>query len=110
MLAAYCAAPREGHLSAVMHVFAYLKAHTRSKVVLDPSYVNHVDQEQPNWTNFYTDAKELLPPDMPEPLGKPVQMTTFVDSDHAGDKVTRRSRTGVLVFLNRAPVVWFSKK
>jgi hypothetical protein len=47
---------------------------------------------------------------MPEPLGKSVQMTTFVDSDHAGDKVTRRSRTGVLVFLNRAPVVWFSKK
>jgi hypothetical protein len=37
MLAAYCAAPREGHLSAVMHVFAYLKAHTRSKVILDPS-------------------------------------------------------------------------
>jgi Reverse transcriptase (RNA-dependent DNA polymerase) len=110
MLAAYCAAPREGHLSAVMHVFAYLKAHTRSKVVLDPSYVDHVDQEQPDWTDFYTDAKELLPPDTPEPLGKPVQMTTFVDSDHAGDKVTRGSRTGVLVFLNRVPVVWFSKK
>ncbi len=29
---------------------------------------------------------------------------------HAGDKVTRRSRTGVLVFLNRAPIVWYSKK
>jgi hypothetical protein len=34
-----------------------------------------------------------------------------VTSDHgAGDKVTRRSRTGVLVFLNCAPTVWFSKK
>jgi hypothetical protein len=37
-------------------------------------------------------------------------MTTFVDSDHAGDKVTRRSRTGVLIYLNRAPILWYSKK
>jgi hypothetical protein len=93
-----------------MHVFAYMKHHKRSKVVLDPSYVDHPQQEKPDWSDFYFGAKELLPPDMPEPLGKPVQMTTFVDSDHAGDKVTRRSRTGILVFLNRAPIVWISKK
>lgn len=37
-------------------------------------------------------------------------MVTFVDSDHAGDKVTRRSRTGVLVYLNSTPIVWYSKK
>jgi Reverse transcriptase (RNA-dependent DNA polymerase) len=110
MLAAFNAAPRRNHLLAVMHIFAWLKTHERSKVVLDPSYVEHVEVEKPDWSDFYKDAKELLPPDMPEPLGKPVQMTTFVDSDHAGDKVTRRSRTGVLVFLNRAPIVWFSKK
>ena len=30
-----------------------------------------------------------------EPRGKAVQMTCFVDSDHAGDQVSRRSRTGV---------------
>ena len=34
----------------------------------------------------------------------------FVDSDHAGDLVSRRSRTGVLVFVNRAPIVFYSKK
>ena len=55
-------------------------------------------------------AKEELPPDMPEPLGKEVQVTAFCDSDHAGDKVTRRSRTGVLIFINRAPIIWHSKK
>jgi hypothetical protein len=87
-----------------------MNSHDRSKVVLDPSYVEHVEQPRPEWADFYTDAKELLPPDMPEPLGKPVQMTAFIDSDHAGDKVTRRSRTGILVFLNRAPIVWISKK
>jgi hypothetical protein len=77
---------------------------------LDPDYPDYDEAEQPDWSEFYPGAEELLPPDMPEPLGRPVKMTTFVDSDHAGDKVTRRSRTGVLVFLNRAPVVWYSKK
>jgi Reverse transcriptase (RNA-dependent DNA polymerase) len=110
IMAGFSAAPREGHLDAVMHVFAWLKCHTRSKIVLDPDYPEYEEMEKPDWSEFYEDAKELLPPDMPEPLGNPVVMTTFVDSDHAGDKVTRRSRTGVLIFLNRAPVVWYSKK
>ena len=37
-------------------------------------------------------------------------MRTFVDSDHAGDMITRRSRIGFLIFLNNAPIYWFSKK
>ena len=37
-------------------------------------------------------------------------MTAYVDSDHAGDTITRRSRTGFLVFLNRALIFWLSKK
>ena len=110
IMSGFNAAPREGHLDAVMHIYAWLKTHNRSKVVLDPDYVTHDEIERPEWSEFYPNAEEILPPDMPEPLGNPVQMTTFVDSDHAGDKVTRRSRTGVLVFLNRAPIVWFSKK
>jgi hypothetical protein len=77
---------------------------------LDPSYVEHIEEPQPDWFQFYAGASEMLPPDQPEPLGKAVQMTMFVDSDHAGDKVTRRSRTGILIFLNRAPIVWLSKK
>jgi hypothetical protein len=34
----------------------------------------------------------------------------FVDADHAGDLMNRRSRTGVLLYLNRSPIVWHSKK
>jgi hypothetical protein len=37
-------------------------------------------------------------------------MITFVDSDHAGYLLTRRSRMGVLIYLNRAPILWHSKK
>jgi hypothetical protein len=37
-------------------------------------------------------------------------MTCFVDADYAGDLVTRRSRTGVLIFLNRSLILWYSKR
>ena len=33
----------------------------------------------------------------------------FVDSDHAGDKVDRRSRTGFMIFLNMAMINWHTK-
>jgi hypothetical protein len=33
-----------------------------------------------------------------------------VDSDHAGDVLTRRSRTGFIIYLNGAPAVWYSKR
>ena len=34
----------------------------------------------------------------------------FVDADLAGNLITRRSQTGVLIFCNRAPVIWHSKR
>ena len=33
-----------------------------------------------------------------------------MDADHAGDSVTRRSRTGILIFLNSTPIIWYSKR
>ena len=47
---------------------------------------------------------------MPAPLGNTLDITCFVDSDHAGNVVTWRSHTGIIIFLNNAPVIWFSKK
>ena len=37
-------------------------------------------------------------------------MRALVDSDFAGDLVIRRSRTGFIIFLNGAPIYWFSKR
>eukprot|EP00804_Cyclotella_cryptica_P004585 CCRYP_006915-RB/>CCRYP_006915-RB protein AED:0.44 eAED:0.44 QI:0/-1/0/1/-1/0/1/0/133 len=34
----------------------------------------------------------------------------FVDSDHAGDKVIQRSRTGFVIFLDYGMIDWLSKK
>ena len=112
MLAAYCAAPRKGHLEAVIHMFAYLKGHAKSQLVFNSDTVLHSEPSTLDWSDFYKDAQDTVPrPDMPEPLGEPVQLNVFVDSDHAGgDTVTRRSRTGVIIFVNKAPIIWYSKK
>ena len=110
MLAAYSAAPRQGHLAAVLHLYAYLKKHERSKLVLDPRRFDHDPVTKRDWEDFYGNVKELIPPDAPEARGEAVETTCFVDSDHAGDEVSRRSRTGVLIFVNRSPILWFSKK
>ena len=110
IMASYAAAPRVGHLEAVYHIFAWLKKHSRSRLVFDSTYPNNTEQSLPDWTDFYKDVKEQIPRDAPEPLGNPVEMTSYIDSDHAGDKVTRRSRTGVFIFLNRSLIVWHSKK
>ena len=58
----------------------------------------------------YESLKEELPVNMPVPHGKSFTIRVFVDADHAGDLVTRRSRTGFIVFLNNAPIYWSSKK
>ena len=47
---------------------------------------------------------------IPEPQGKGVDICMFVDSDHAGDKVSCRSRSGFLMHVNISLVQWFSKE
>ena len=34
----------------------------------------------------------------------------FMDSDHAGDKVSCRSRSGFMIYVDTILVQWFSKK
>ena len=112
LMSRYLAQARRGHLNQVFHLFAYLKQHGRSKLVFDAS--SPVISEERfmtcDWEEFYPEAKEVLPPDAPEALGSAVAMGCFVDADFAGCKATRRSHTGVIVFLNNAPIVWFSKR
>jgi hypothetical protein len=47
---------------------------------------------------------------VPFPLGLPVEIACFVDANHAGNVITRRSHTGIIIFVQNAPILWFSKK
>jgi hypothetical protein len=63
-----------------------------------------------NWIEFYPDAGEDIPEDILDPLGREGRITVYVDADHARDKVTRRSVTGIILLLNNTPLVWISKR
>lgn len=112
MLSRYLVNPREGHLEEVFHIFAYLKSHPRSALVFDPTtpIFNEDRFSDRDWSEFYPDAKEETPPRAPELLGKPMVMSCFVDADHAGCRETRRSHTGIMNFLQKAPIIWYSKQ
>jgi len=111
-LASHMAMPREGHLDALFDVFCYLKRRHNSRLVFDPTYPE-IDWSvfvEHDWKHFYGDVSEAIPPNAPVPRGKEVEIRMFVDSDHAGDKLIRRSRSGYFVYLNSALIAWLSKK
>jgi Reverse transcriptase (RNA-dependent DNA polymerase) len=111
LLSQYLAAPREGHLERAFGIFAYLKKYNRSKVVFDETHIDWGNKfTDVNWDDFYPNVSEPIPGNAPEARGPEVQINCFVDADHAGNRVTRRSHTGILIFLNKAPVIWYSKR
>ena len=113
MLSSFLAYPRKGHLEAALHIMSYLRVKHNSRLVLDPTYAN-IDlaefNDKADWHAFYGDVKEAMPPNAPPPLGNDAELRMYVDSDHAGDKATRRSRTGFMIYLNMAMIDWMMRK
>ena len=105
MMSSNLVLPRKGHMEQVMQIFRYLKKYHNSELVFDPSdpTINEQDFEKKDWTSSefgHVEGREELPPNMPEPRGMGFTIVAKVDVDHASDTVTRRSRTGILVYLN----------
>jgi hypothetical protein len=112
MLSTFLCMPRECQLDAVYHLFAYLSLCNNARVVFDPTY-HDVDMRafiKTDWKPMYGDAKEAITPNTPVTRGKSIDLRLFVDYDHAGEHFTRRLRTGFVIYLNMAPIVWFSKR
>lgn len=111
-LASQLALPREGHLEAVFRIYSYLKYKKNALMIFDPTYpeIDQANFPRRDWNNFYGKVTEELPPVMPKPLGKEVILRLYVDADYAGDGMSRRSRTGFIVYMNRAPILWYSKR
>lgn len=114
ILSQYQANPRVGHLEALYNVFAYLKNHLDMGRIAYDSITPPIDESVFNhsadWTDFYGDVQEELPANMPKPCGNPVLISCFVDANHAGNVVTRRSHTGIIIFVQNAPIIWYSKR
>ena len=112
-LARYSHAPRSGHLNALLRVMGYVKKFKKAKILVDPTLPNHEDypyDDLNNWHDLYPDAHFEVPEDALPPKGQPVRVTIWVDADHARDKVTCRSVSGIVMMVNSTVVRTFSKR
>jgi len=113
LLSSYLSSQREGHLFEAFHIFAYLKRNMNLSLILDPESIpfhQNPSCTKHDWDDFYPGAKEAIPPNAPSPRGYAVSTAFYVDADHAGDTTNRRSHSGILGYVQGAPVLWYSKR
>jgi hypothetical protein len=99
------AMPRSGHLEQLYRVFGYLKNHAKRKLAFDPAHpvINERMFKKYDWQEIYRGVEDAVPDNMPKPKGNSMSIHCFVDASHGSDKVTRRSQTGILIFVTGRP-------
>ena len=79
----YTMAPRVGHFKAMKRIFGYLRAHPHGRIVIDtgeaPVRKEAKVSSGYNWGEFYSDACEDVPSNVPIPKGEKVTLTCYVD-------------------------------
>ena len=107
------AAPRQGHMARLKRIYSdaiRTKDYAIKFRTEQPDYSFLPDQDF-DWTySVYDNVHEILPDDMPDPLGKAVTTTTTMDANLNHCLATGKSLTGCLHFVNKTPVDWNSKK
>ena len=112
-LSSFRASPRKGHLQRAKRIYGYLAKFKDAAIRIRTDIPNYseIDNKNYEWeTTVYGGAKEIIPNDIPTPLGKTVQLTTYVDANLFHDIITGRSVTGILHLINKTPFDWYSKK
>ena len=61
-------------------------------------------------TTFIAAQKKQLRWTFQNPWGNSISTHCFVDAKLSGNLISRRSQTGVLIFCNRAHIIWHSKR
>ena len=107
------AAPRQGHMDRLKTIYSYA-IRTKDYAIrfrTDQADYSFLPDQDFDWTySVYGNVQEILPDDMPDPLGKAVTTTTTMDANLNHCLVTGKSLTGCLHFVNKTPVDWYSKK
>ena len=112
-MSSFRSAPRDGHLDRVKRICGYLSKMRHSVIRIrteEPDY-SAIPKTEYDWeSSVYSGATEELPEDAPEPLGKPVVTTTYVDANLYHCMLTGKSVSGVLHLFNKTPTDWYAKK
>ena len=107
LLSQHLASPKVGHMEQAFQIFKYLYIHryklinfdsTRLEIGEPLNNMENSDLKRKETLEFYRDPMDDKPQNEPESRGELVQLNFFVDSDHAGNVMTRRSHTGIIIF------------
>jgi hypothetical protein len=112
-MSSFRVAPRRGHLNRLKRIYGYIRkfdsATIRFRTDL-PDY-SAIPEQEFDWAGtVYGKLAEVKPSDAPKPLGKHVLTTSYKDANLMHDLMTGRSLTGILHFVNKTPIDWYSKK
>ena len=69
-----------------------------------------VRRDLDEWKYFYPNYPEMMTRNTPKALGKYVVIKAYVDSNYVGKMVNRRLHSGVIIYVNNAPIIWYSKE
>jgi hypothetical protein len=114
-LSRYAAAPRQGHLTMANKLLGYLKKYPKKGYTINPKPLSvdntytQVELKQ-DFGGQYSYFKEEMDPRFPIALLPELDINIFSDADHAHDKVTGRSITGIFGVVGSTPVIWSSKR
>ena len=111
-LSRFRAAPRQGHLDRAKRVYGYLSKmrHGVIRIRTEKPDFSKFPAKEYDWEHScYAGAEELLPHNAPKPLGKSVLTSHYVDANLYHDMISGRSVTGIMHYLNKTPIDWYSK-
>ncbi len=108
-------APRKHPLELALFLFGYLKKNPNRRIVLDsrPLLIDEAlrkDSFHQYFLEDYPDAHEGVALDFPKAYGCELETAVFFDANHTHDHVTRRSISGLIVFVGSTPVLWHSMR
>ena len=112
-LSSFRASPRKGHMERVKRIYGYLSKMRHATIRIrtgEPDFSDITEQDYDWEYTVYGNVKEVIPDDIPTPLGKQVTLVTYVDANLYHDLITGRSVTGIIHLANGTPFDWYSKK
>ena len=112
-LSSFHSAPHQGHLDHVKWFYSYLSKFKDAVIrirVDEPDYSSLLEPDYDWKYSVYGEGSELIPYDAPVPLGNIVTLMHYMDANLYHDMLNGRSVTGILHFLNKTPIDWYSKK
>ena len=79
-ISSHAVLPRKGHLNKIFYMFGYLKHKHNRTMVFDPTYpqIKYDDFTLRDWSNFYSNTKEIFSPNYPLSRGKSLCMVSYV--------------------------------